>query len=67
MNRWYDRVDVDQRCLRVQMKPVAGHIDGCPQLEEQRPFRIEHRQDKAQTHRRTSVNQHVEHGPELRT
>lgn len=55
-----------ERILRVQMKPMAGHVNGRPKLEEKRPFRVEHRQDKAETHRRTSIDQHVEHGAEFR-
>jgi hypothetical protein len=52
--------------LRVQMKPVAGNIDGSPQLKEESPFWIEHSQNKTQAHGRTSINEHVKHGAKFR-
>ena len=52
--------------LRVQMEPMTRHVNGGPELKEESPFRIEHRQDEAETHGRTSVDQHVEHGAKLR-
>ena len=32
------------------MKPMAGNIDRRPELIEDRPLRVEHGQDEAETH-----------------
>ena len=50
----------------MQMEPVAGNINSSPHLEEQRPSRIEHGQDEAQTHGRAPIDQHVKHRSKLR-
>lgn len=42
--------------IRMQMKPMTGNINSRPKLKEHGPFGIEHRQNKTQTHCRTSID-----------
>ena len=51
---------------RVHVKPVRGDVQGHGELEQNGPARIEHCQYDAQTHGRTAIGEHVEHGAELR-